>query len=539
MPDFPAYTRDELTERGRSLLLSRRRGIDVSLGSDYDLWARMLGALAWGEQKRAEQLLLNLDPRRASGGYLATYAAELAVGRDVTETSTAATYAGGTVILTSNTGGETLPAGTVLRHADGTEYTLDADVTLQSVASAKVLRAGHLSSASRLYQGHVGGGFVMVDVGEVYRAARTTELLLVQDADNQAQLTRYLVDFATPTSEAPELHDTYVQQPGASASVTAKEPGERGNKEPGDALTVLAPVGGVSAQARIVALSGGADAMQPAEVRAAIAALLGTRAPTGTLADIRELCLSAPGLSLSECYVLPALSGLSTYTLLPVRADGQYVGTADCAKLVAYVSARTSPVDRFEALSGYEVFDTRIDVLNVQVAAQYAPDFSLPDETEPGIALTAATVSTLSLARAVPGLFVGARIIVTTRGSSGAYIVVRRVVSIADDEITLDTPLPFPPDIGDSYVTPGGALAVQIVDALYAAYSAQAPGMGDDDAARIRYPEAPTSDKPEGILRTVSDVEGVTDVAFTSGSAPSLLYPGGVLVPVCTIRMFT
>jgi hypothetical protein len=223
-----------------------------------------------------------------------------------------------------------------------------------------------------------------------------------------------------------------------------------------------------------------------------------------------------------------------------MRADGQYLGQADRDALVGYVSARLSPVDRFDAAGVYERLDTRIDVLNVQVSELYAPDFALPDESEPGIALSAATVGTVTLAVAAPDLLVGARVIVTTRGASGAYIVVRRVVALSGPVLTLDVPLPFPPDIGTglSYLTPGGPLAAQVVEALYAAYGAQAPGSGGNAAARVRYPELVTSDEPEGILRTVSEVEGVIDAAFTSGAAPDLAQPGGVLVPACTIRMF-
>jgi hypothetical protein len=534
-PDFPSYSRDELDEHARNLLRTRRRGIDLGVGSDYDLWSRILGALAWGEQKWAESAFLLLDRRRAYGAFLDAYMLESGIGRDVTETSAGATRATGYVILCAPDGdaSQVQPAGSVLRHADGTEFTLDANATTLTPA-VKTLYVGHLSTKSRLYQGHLGSGFTTVLTDEIYMVSGTGELCAVKGADNHTALARYLVDLYNPLDALPALHDTLVRRGGAVARVTAVKAGLRGNKAAKERLTLLSPAGTMLSEAYVLTLSGGADAMTPAECQAALASLFGQRAPVGTFEELRALARSCPLVALTDCYVTPATGGLGTYTLLPVRPEGAFAGAFDRALVLEHVRARMSPDVLVEAASVYEALDTRIDVLSVQVSAIYRPDWQLPDESVAGIAIDAATPTTLTLDVAPP-LAVGNRVVITTRGTAGPYLVVRRVTGLAGLTITVDPPLPFPPDVGDSFVTPGGALAERIIGALYAAYGARAPSV---EAGALRYPPAGTSDDVDALVSAISRVEGVLDVALIAGAEPDLAIAGGTLVPQCVLRMY-
>jgi uncharacterized phage protein gp47/JayE len=106
--DFPSYSREELDQRARNLIRSRLRGADVSVGSDYDLWARILGALAWSLQQHGQTALRLLDCRKAFGDYLKQYAFEHGVGADITKVSVEATAATGKVIILSATAPSTL-----------------------------------------------------------------------------------------------------------------------------------------------------------------------------------------------------------------------------------------------------------------------------------------------------------------------------------------------------------------------------------------------------------------------------------------------
>lgn len=531
MTTFPAYTKDELVERARNLLRARRRGIDLGEGSDYDLWSRILGALAWGVQKQAEGLLPLLDPRSAYGAFLDSYARETGIGRDLPGTSVDGARARGKVILLGTAGAATQPAGSVLQHADGTTYTLDADVTT-SAPEAKTLYAGHQSERARLYQGHTGGGFKAAAVGEVYRATRTGELVALEDVDNHVALARYLFDLIVPLDEAPHLHDAFVKEPAAVGDITATRPGSRANKDPKDTLRVVSPATGIASTAHVLTLDGGTSPMSRAEMRASLRALYADRAPLGTLEDIRQVALAA-GLSLRECYVTP--DALGSYLLQPVRGDGAFVGAGDRAALLDFVRARFSPADHFGAQTVYEVPDTRIDVVSVQVSDVYAPDWRLPNESVRGVGLSAATSGTVTLATAAPDLAVGDRILLTSRGASGPYLVARRVTDIAGQTLTLDLSLPYPPDVAQSFVTPGGALSDALLDALYGAYAARAPSRSP---LAVRYPSSAGSDAPEAVVATLSRLEGVLDVAFQPGAAPDLSTPGGMLVPACVVRMY-
>ena len=74
MPEMPDDSREELTQRARSFIRGLVRGADVRNGSDYDLKARILAAVAYGIQTQASTLTRLLDPRKAFGVFLREYA---------------------------------------------------------------------------------------------------------------------------------------------------------------------------------------------------------------------------------------------------------------------------------------------------------------------------------------------------------------------------------------------------------------------------------------------------------------------------------
>jgi hypothetical protein len=345
MPDQPSYSRDELDQQARDLLRTRRRGVDVKEGSPWDLDARVLGALSWGVQAQSKVAWRLLDRAKSFGQYLRQYAYEAGVGAALPATTVGATKATGRVILRSTTGSQVQPAGTVLRHADGTEYTLDANATTSATATL-VLRAGHRSGRRRLYQGHAGAGFVTVAPGMVFRFARTGELCALEDTEQSVALQRYLFDLYIDLDDDPQTLDQFSQELGAVGAITAKLAGARANKESKDVLTIVGPVGTILGEATILYTRGGADVMAPAAQQAAIDELDSVRAGTGTIEDIRQIALSYPRARIRECYVIPATHGISTYTLLPILAEGQYLGPALRADVIAYVAARLSPMSR-------------------------------------------------------------------------------------------------------------------------------------------------------------------------------------------------
>jgi hypothetical protein len=539
MPDQPSFTRDELDQQARDLLRTRRRGVDVKEGSPWDLDARVLGALSWGVQAQSKVAWRLLDRAKSFGQYLRQYAYEAGVGADLPATTVGATKATGRVILRSTTGSQVQPAGTVLRHADGTEYTLDANATTSATATL-VLRAGHRSGRRRLYQGHAGAGFVTVAPGMVFRFARTGELCALEDTEQSVALQRYLFDLYIDLDDDPQTLDQFSQELGAVGAITAKLAGARANKESKDVLTIVGPVGTILGEATILYTRGGADVMAPAAQQAAIDELDSVRAGTGTIEDIRQIALSYPRARIRECYVIPATHGISTYTLLPILAEGQYLGPALRADVIAYVAARLSPVDKLHAAGVYEEVDTAIATLNVAVAENYEPDWTLANPSQPGLTVTTTGSQSLVLS-AVDDIAVNDRVIVSTTGigtGSGPYIVQRRVTSLVGLTVGLDLPLPYPPGTSDTRVTPGGPLADSLIEAIYQAYEARAPSVAST-GPEIRFPPPAVSDDEAGICAAVSTVPGVVDAEFLGGAPVTLTQAGGVLLPGCTILMRT
>lgn len=542
MPIFPAYTREELITRARNLLRTRRRGIDLGPYSDYDLWARILGLVAWAEQKRAESALSALDPRTSVGEALTMHARDHGI---VTE----GVRAEGWVILLAEGPLAVQPGGSVLRHVDGTEYTLDADAVLPDSidegegegAHVQRFYAGHRSGRRRLYQGRPPEwAFREPEVGQVYRHEPTGELVALRAVDNADALRRYLVELYNDLAVEPALHDRFTRQRGIVARVTAAQPGARGNKDPKDVLRLVEPYESVRAEAYVLRLEGGRDALSPGETQAALAALFRERGPLGSLEELRQLGKAALE-QLTECYVVPATHGIGSYTLLPVRAEGAYVGEADQQALVRYVGARVSPADRIFAATVYEQADTTLDFVDVQVSPSYRPDWAMPAAAlTPGLAGLSATGGgmMLSFVEALPAeLGAGCRVLITYRATPGPYLCQRTIVALADRVATLDAPLPFPPEAEEvCYVTPGGPLGERLLEALYAAYDARPPSAGVP--LRVRHPPTPAGDDAEALIGALARVEGVLDVAYARGDAPDLSEPGGVLVPACVVRMF-
>jgi uncharacterized phage protein gp47/JayE len=533
MADMPAFQRDELDQLARNLLRTRRRGIDISYGSDWDLTARILGAVTWIALEQAKIARRLVSRANAFGDFLRQHADDAGVGRTIAQVGIDANRATGKVIILSTTASQTQPAGSILQHADGTRYTLDADVTTPATA-AKVLRAGHRSGRRRLFQGHAGAGFVTALAGEVYQYSRTGEYVALSDVENGATLKRRLFDLYNDLDADPEIQDQFIQRFGAVGSITAALGGEAGNKDAKDVLSVMSPAGTVIAEAFILYTRGGADPMSAAQMQGALSDLGETRQGVGTAEDLRALALAFHGAELSECYHVPAVSGIGAYSMLPIMADGQYMGPNMRADFLAHMRAHSSIAFAVEATSVYESVDAEIAVLAVHVAPHYAPDWTLA--TGVPLSVSASTTTSLTLS-AVDDISIGSRVLISEAGASGPYIVERRVSTLAGLVIGLDAPLPFPATPGSCLVTPGGPLGSAVIDAVYGSYEGRAPEFGSTSGPQQRYPLPAVPGGSLGLMAAVSAVQGVGDVAYELGGIPAGVDPGRVLVPAMSIIM--
>jgi uncharacterized phage protein gp47/JayE len=135
LPDLLTRTRGDLAAKLPGADLALRRAVtrvlaDVHAGGCHELH----GHLAW----IADQILVS----KAEGEFLVRHGLQW----DVTQNP--ATQAAGNVTLTG-TNGATIPAATVLRRADGYEYTVDAEVTIiGGTATAKVTSVDYAEAAN-------------------------------------------------------------------------------------------------------------------------------------------------------------------------------------------------------------------------------------------------------------------------------------------------------------------------------------------------------------------------------------------------------
>lgn len=541
MPEFPSDTREELVTRARALIRNLVRGADVSNGSDYDMKARVIAAVAYGLQTQAEVITRLLDPRKAFGAFLREYADTMGVGGSLVETSIAAQKASGQAVLISSTNTQLQASGSALTHADGTAYVTTANAT--TAGTGKVIRAGFRSSRRRIFQGHVGGGFVSPAAGEVYQFAPTSEYAAVLGVSNGSATQQYLVDLYNDLDSDPAMHDTLTQVFGAVVDIQASAGGLVGNKDAKDTLTLTSPSGTIQATAYILRLSGGRDQLTTGQMQAAIRDLQGTRLGAMTLEEIRQLGLSYPWLSLRELFVFPGKNGVGTYEIQPIASDHVHVTSADRNAIRTHMLARMSPADDIATSTATEVTDNLV-TLEVRVADGYGPDWKLATGNTAALTVGVGSTTTRVVLASTTGIEVDDRIIVScAQGSSpyAPYIVQRRVTAVAAGYVDVDSALPYPPVATTSFVTPGGPLGQAVIDAIYAHYDAQSPsGVNASPAIQYyRYPAPASTENIQGLYARVADVRGVLDSYGYYSSAPSLAYnevlhPGAIQIKMWT-----
>lgn len=540
MPDFPAYTRDELVQRARDIIRGLLRGADVAEGADYDIKSRILGTLAFSMQQHAGVVLRNVDPRKAFGVFLREYIDIQGIGETLLETSAAARKASGKAIIRSATGTQTQLSGSALTHADAAAYALTANATTNATA-VKTLRSGHRSGRKRVNQGHVGGGFVAAVAGEVYQFSPTSEYVALYDADNGGDSMQHTFLLYNELDADPAMHSQFVQQFGAVASIEAAVAGRAGNKDAKDTLLITSPSGTIQATAYILSLTGGRDALTTAQMQAAIRDLQGTRLGAMTLEELRLLAMTYPTTQLRECFLFPGKRGIGTYELLPVGEEGPLVATADRNALVTFMADRTSPVDHFFSAAIAEVKDT-LATLEVRVAANMAPDWMLPDSGATPLAVAGGSTTT-QVNVATTGMEVGDRVIIACVQAADPfvpYIVQRRIAAIGGTpHIEVDEALPYPPVAAESFVTPGGPLGQAIIDALYAYYDDQSPsGIITAPSRYYRYPAPGTSENVQALIGRVTAVPDVLDAHGYYPAAPTLAYNEVVVPAAIAIKMW-
>lgn len=520
MPNFPSYSRDELIERARNHFRVKVLGCDVADGSDYDLKARLIGTVAHGMQLQSSTILRFIDKQKSFASFLKEHAYEVA---KIVAPQTATGK-----LLIRGTASATQTNGSALTSPDGLSYSLTADAILVNGTAASY-HVGFRPGRKRVRIGGVTTGGTpsytpaLPAAGAVLQSTATSEYVAVRYVGASTVSYHAFVDLWTElTTDHVTETDKLTQVWGIVASATASTAGAAHNRDPGDTLTITSPVANVNAEAIVLTMTGGSDAMSEGELQAGITAWGSSRSPFLTMNEFRDLYLDAfPDLG--ELYVSPGLYGM--IDLLPLGPNGRQAVTAAQA---ADIKAAAQPVlplpysDTAGSLVTTQATGVQLDTsyshVLVQCGAPYRPDWELADanRTAGFHAVAASPASTVSRVYTdVDNLYVGARVIVSNRLASGFLtpcIEQRYVTAVGANYIDLDSPLTLPPNSTHGKVTPGGPLGDLVIDAIYALYESSRPEVGAN--ARIIYPDTATRSAETGLLSVLKSIEGVVDVAL-------------------------
>jgi hypothetical protein len=521
--DFPSYTREELDQRARAIVRATQfneRGVrdaDVRLGSDYDIKARVLGALVHMIQEHAKTGLRALDPRRAFGLFARQYAEDHGVGASLTETMQAAQPATGYIIARSTTGSQIISSSTQLVHADGTAFVTSA-IAATSPVGNKTFTVGHRSRRGMIYHGATAASVV---ADEVYESA-AGEFCLARGAGSPGGIFRYhWTQWENETDDDPDIGDVFTQRFGTRVAITCSTAGRVGNKESKDTLTFVTPPGTVVATAHIIRLTGGREKLTDSQIQNAIRELYQSRLGTLTMEELHNLIFATPYANLRNA-VITATHVQTTLTVMgPERC---IASSADAAAVQSYVRSQIPPGD--DPVGGGAVHKLCEYGVAMQVSQEYAPDW-VADPALSWVASGASTTTRVQFGYTISGIEIGDRVILAiVRGASfneDPCLIQRKVSAVGSNYFDVSEAMPYAPtEVG---VSPGGPYADELIAVIDEYFDRQLP-------CQTSY-SYPPPERPSSAVAFASEllaVRGILDAVATETS-PVTLSVGEVLVP--------
>lgn len=502
------YSEAQLAAFARAQIRSLFTDADVTPYSDWDLYARLVGAMAGGSQAHALALVRAMFPRTCDGGTLPSHARR----RGLAELGP--TKARGIAVCTSEIVGAVLATGSSVVRNDGVEYVTTEDaVAAQSSYAGGTVYDG--SSTTRLLVSSTS----LVSPGDVLLVGSYPFVVLGVPCSGAID-----VDGALP--ELPPAGSAVVAIPGAAVPIEAVERGPRGNADPIEDVSALLTTTDEawSPDALLYRVSGGADAESEDEQRARIVDFDAGR-PAGTNVEaIRQTILAYPDTRIGEAFVFPNAGYPGRVVVVIYGPSGARPFTSELAERVETYALDVlgSEIDLAVLPLDYDGTAAEIDV-TVTTSAGFGPDWGAVGAESFTVAAGSTSSVVNTTASPVGVIAPGDRILV--RVSWGIYYrtLQRRVASVSTSGVTLAEALPRAPVVG-STVTSGSPAAQGVLDALDALFDSLGPGtyVVTDSKDRLRWP-SPSATwyavlSGSRVLTTIADVDGVLDVVHTSGS---------------------
>ncbi len=497
------YTEDEFRELSNAQIRSNVTGADVSPYSDYDLWARVLAAIASGSQAHAAALGRQIFPKDCDESELEAHGASRGLGY------LAPTKARGYLIVEGDAG-DLVPSGSLF---GGGGYVALADTVAGSGALTPVA-AVEGSGRERLLVSDTSG----MSVGMILAVGTQTTAVKAIPASG-------IVDLLLPLSVIPFVGDLVSGVAGALVPVEATATGARWNAPGGSVLAFDAvPVGtGFSDTGISASIAGGADAESASDYRGRIVDFEAGRAASTNVESVRTLARAFPDARIAEAFVYPNLGYPGhTYVVAYGAPGARELSTLATSALELFLLGGIgSEVDITVEPIAFDGTAADID-LTVLAGTGFEPDWGSSAlstfTTGPG-----STTSRVELTTSPVGVItVGSRVLVPVVVGAMFRTEQRQVQAVDATGFDLTQDLSAEPASGVT-ITSGSAAAQRIIDSLTKYFETRGPGTYVASATkdRIRWPNPGTAGGAvvsEASLLAAAAVEGLITAEFTSGS---------------------
>lgn len=515
---FDAKTYDELVELEKDEYRNRIRdvngnGPDLSVGSDYDIEARVHAVPVFGNQAHGEYLAKQILPDTADADFLVRHASIRGVERAQAAAAAGRIHIG----LDGGTPPLIQASGSTVTSLAGREYTLDEAVTVALPAwSGKTVRAGMTLTrvqvspdVSGMERGH------RIDIGGVERTI-VRVLASIQSIE---------VD---PPFAVTSPNTTAITAVAAGfAKATATVSGADTNQDPGVTGTLSSPTSGLSSTVEFIEMTGGADLQSQDDLRDDVLDVMAVRPASGNLEQWRQWTKETPGVGVDEAFIYPGLRGLGTMTVVPFGVSGaRKLGTERNAEILAYLKTQFQFDDDVQVLQFSELGLPQNVELTITPGTGFEPDADIGLTPISLHGSTASTTTRLQLLNAADLDFwqVGDRIVVPIT-VSGEPTTEERVISDIDNagsgdyRIDLSVALSAAPAVSET-VYSGGPLYSTTVTALQTYFDTLGPG---DTSPPSRWPASVDAFQGDIILKemekSVQSVSGVKDHTTTTPTA--------------------
>lgn len=515
---FDAKTYEQLVELEKDEYRARIRdedgnGPDLSVGSDYDIEARVHAVAVFGNQAHAKYLARQILPSDADADFLVKHASIRGVEKGQPAAASGRVHIG----LDGGTPPLIQASGSLITSLEGREYTLTEAATVALPSwSGKTVRDG--MTLTRVQVSPDVSGMERGHRMSISGVERTIVRVLpsIQSVEVDPPFTTTYPNTTAITAVA-----------GGFAKVAASESGASTNQDPGTQGTLSSPTSGLSSSVEFVEMTGGKDEQSQDSLKQDVLDVMAVRPGSGNLEGWRRWTIEVPGVGIAEAFVYPNLRGLGTLTIIPFGAtDARQVGSERHTEILNYLQDQHAFDDDVELLQFSYVGLPQTMALTVKPGTGYEPDADLGLSPQTLHGSTASTTTRLQMLNAadLDSWQVGDRIVVPIT-VSGLPKTEQRVIQDIDNagagdyRIDLTTALSAAPAVSES-IYAGGPLYSTIETALTTYFGALGPG---DTDPPTRWPASIDTFQGDILraeaIKTIQAVTGVRDHTITTPAA--------------------